>query len=261
MEIKKTSQKGIKNRCSVVISGNNIELTESSLVGKSPEYVKYSKNIWINKETGEYVEKVFTDKSKLSNIKSVRNSVKSIRRLINCNFFGDKDEYFITLTYAENMTDVKRLYLDLNKFIKKLKYRFPDLLYINVIEPQERGAWHCHILLKNVDVIDNDYIFSLWKHGFTYCSSVIGIENVGAYISAYLTNTKDKKYARLHMYPQNLKILRHSKNCKQPERLKMWASEFLNTFHNLRLKYVDSYQVLDNNRSINRVVYRSYVKE
>ena len=44
---------------------------------------------------------------------------------------------------------------------------------------------------------------------------------MGAYLGAYLGNELDdatgKKSSRLHLYPNNLKILRYSKTIKKPE--------------------------------------------
>ena len=63
--------------------------------------------------------------------------------MINNNFTGKPNELFVTLTYAKNMTDTKRLYTDMNKFIKRLKYKYKessDIDYLAVVEPQGRGA-------------------------------------------------------------------------------------------------------------------------
>ena len=53
---------------------------------------------------------------------------------------------FITLTYAENMTDLGQAVKDLNIYITSLRRDYPDLKYLARPEPQARGAWHWHIL-------------------------------------------------------------------------------------------------------------------
>lgn len=221
-------------------------------------------NIYVNLETGEYKEKVksILNKYKQCNLKSIKQSIKYIRRVINCNFFGELDERFITLTYADNMQDSKILYRDFEKFIKKVKYFLCDnnLKYINIIEPQGRGAWHCHILLKskNVAKLSDRKVFNLWGKGITYQSGLENISNVGAYLSAYLTNTKDKKGARLYMYKQHMKIMRCSRNCIKPIKLKMGYYEFKKRFKNLKLNFISSYDLISNDKIINSICYKHF---
>lgn len=191
------------------------------------EYRKISRNEMLNVVTGEIIDcKVSSTRE--DNQVSLRRTIKRLRDLINCNFFGDDNELFITLTYRENMSDYKRLYKDFDKFYKKLKRRYKDIefRYISVIEPQERGAWHLHVLLKGLNVeslyIPNDEVIArLWGHGFTKTERLKGVDNVGAYLSAYLTDLIDekgrkKKGARLYLYPSGLNIYRCSRNCRRP---------------------------------------------
>jgi len=261
MEFKENSKKVFTNYCNVVVAGRTIEATQTNNLFKSPVCKKIAKDKWLNIESGELIEKDnIYSKNKCSNIKSVKQTVKRIRNLINSNFFGMSDnEYFITLTYKENMTDSKKLYKDFDKFIKKLKYDNKDLLYIGVVEPQARGAWHVHLLLKNVNNIDNDYISSKWNLGYTYLTVLNNVDNVGAYLSAYLTNTSDKKGARLYLYPQNMNIFRCSRNCKRPFKEKLHYTKFFEKYNNLRLKYVRSYDLYNGLQKINSVIFKSYL--
>lgn len=185
------------------------------------------------------------------NMDSVRRSLKRIRYLVNANFRGKPNELFITLTYAENMTDTKRLYTDFDKFIKRLKYKYGSIDYINVIEPQGRGAWHCHLLIRFNDYqkmyIANQDLRDLWGHGFVRVNALSkqgqSISNIGAYLSAYLADIdltdpavkennisgevktvivdgKEKKYikgGRLVLYPTGVNIYRKSKGIVEPD--------------------------------------------
>jgi len=191
------------------------------------EYRKISRSQVINVVTGEVID-CEVSVTREDNQVSLRRTIKRLRDLINCNFFGDDNELFITLTYRENMTDLKRLYKDFDKFYKKLKRRYKDIefRYISVIEPQERGAWHLHVLLKGLNVdrlyIPNDEVIAkLWGHGFTKTERLKGVDNVGAYLSSYLTDLIDekgrkKKGARLYLYPSWVNIYRCSRNCMRP---------------------------------------------
>ena len=147
-------------------------------------------------KTGEII-KCEKSETRKDNTTSLKRTITKLRDLINCNFFGADNELFITLTYEENMTDYKRLYKDFDKFYKKLKYKFKDteFCYISTIEPQQRGAWHVHLLLKalNKDYlhIENSVIADLWGNGFCKTQRISNVDNVGAYLSAYLTDIID----------------------------------------------------------------------
>src|SRR5699024_3425633 len=99
---------------------------------------KLNSDEYVLLETGEIKE--FEKKENRSqSYNSLRQTFKRLRYLINNNFVGNKNELFLTLTYKENMTDPKKLYKDIEKFIKRLRYRFENestIDYINVVEPQ-----------------------------------------------------------------------------------------------------------------------------
>jgi hypothetical protein len=183
---------------------------------------------------GEIKEMKVSD-NKGDNLSSLKKTFKRLRRLIMNNFKGGDDQLWLTLTYAENMQDVKRLVSDFRQFIKKLRRKYGQLEYISVIEPQERGAWHYHVLLKTSDgsplYIENDDIYRKWKHGFTKTKRLSESDNVAAYVMAYLTdmdmnendeNAKSKKIVkgmRLHYYPSNMQFYRCSAGIKQPKEI------------------------------------------
>ena len=56
-------------------------------------------------------------------------------------------------------------------------------------EPQGRGAWHMHCIIIFDDIapfIPNNEIAKLWKQGFTKTTKLDNIDNIGAYLTAYL---------------------------------------------------------------------------
>lgn len=205
-------------------------------------------------DTGEVKEYNKID-NRAQDKESLRKTFKHIRELINTNFTGERNELCFTITYRENMTDPKLLYKDFEKFMKKLKYKYGSVDYINVVEPQGRGAWHCHILLKfnglKKAYIPNKDIADMWGHGFVKVKAIKkNIDNLGAYLSAYLgdielnddnlhqlfcdgvikqgqgINIKEVeidgvkkkiiKGGRLHYYPPGMNIYRCSRGIKQP---------------------------------------------
>lgn len=140
----------------------------------------------------------------------IRKTFKRLRALINTNVTDTRKCKFITLTYAENMTDSKQLMKDLSSFNKRFKRYISTLTdshgrnlnltyeYISVVEPQARGAWHAHIIYifnKQIKFIDNNVVYSLWnsgrsetKRGFTTTRKIDNVDNVGAYLTAYLAD-------------------------------------------------------------------------
>lgn len=155
--------------------------------------------------------------------KNIKRSKMSLQRLIKAN--EEKFKVFITLTFEENMADIKQANKLLSKFLNNMKNRyFSDLCYICIPEFQKRGAIHYH-LITNIDY-DNLKLFSqeekkiwdrrkskwqifktcfYWKYGY---SSVIKLENINivGYLSKYMTKDIDNRLFgfRRYTYSQNL---------------------------------------------------------
>ena len=61
--------------------------------------------------------------------------------------------------------------------------------YIVACEPQSRGAWHMHLIIifdRLAPFIPNATIETLWEQGFTKTTRLENIDNIGAYLTAYL---------------------------------------------------------------------------
>lgn len=229
-------------------------------------FKKISGDEMVDLRTGEIIKCNVSD-TREDNIISLKKTISRLRDLINCNFFGADNELFITLTYKDNMRDYRRLYDDFKKFYQKLKRRFKgvEFCYISVIEPQERGAWHVHLLLKALNkdslFIDNDSVVSkLWGHGFTKTKRLRGVDNVGAYLSSYLTDVFSekgkKKGARLYLYPAGVNIYRCSRNCKRPVEGKVVYNK-LSGMSNFKT-YEVSFGVYDENESCLNVIKKEF---
>lgn len=153
---------------------------------------KISKDRYLDKATG--IIKFFKHSDfRSDNVNSLRQTFAKLRNLINNNFCGGENELFITLTYQENQDNLEIVSKDFDRFIKKLRRYFEKsnkkTEYIAVREPQERGAWHIHLLLKSFDgelYIQKSELAKLWGHGFVNVKRLDGITNIGAYLTAYL---------------------------------------------------------------------------
>ena len=258
---------------------------------------KISKNEYVILSTGE-VQKFKNTKNRSECVKSLRRTFKSIRELINTNFLGFANELCFTITYKENITDPKVLYKDFDKFIKKLKYKYGSIDYINIVEPQGRGAWHCHILLRfnalKKVYIPNKEIAEMWGHGFVKVKAIKkNIDNLGAYLSAYLgdvelneenikecldtgaiktgdiLNVKEvevdgikKKFikgARLHFYPTGMNIYRCSRGIKRPTVSHMSYEKAKKIVGAATPTYSTCTLIQDDNQNtVNTIIYEQY---
>lgn len=258
---------------------------------------KINANEYILLSTGE-IKEFNKIQNRSQDKESLRKTFKHIRELINTNFTGAPNELCFTITYKENMTDSKLLYKDFEKFMKKLKYKYDDVDYINVVEPQGRGAWHCHILLRfnsfKKIYIPNKDIAEMWGHGFVTVKAIKqNIDNLGAYLSAYLGDVEldeDKlsdliydgvikigqtipvkeveidgvkkkfiKGGRLCYYPPKMNIYRCSRGIKQPIVSHMDYYEAKKIVGADTPTYSTRTVILDDNDEIlNSIIYEQY---
>lgn len=141
--------------------------------------------------------------------RSVGRTKQNLRNLINCNF--DENTSFLTLTFAENIRDVDQANYEFKKFKQKLERIYKRnnklLKYVTVIEFQDgktyvdkygnvckgtgRGAVHYHILLFDAPYINWKEISSKWANGFICINKCDDIDNMGAYLSKYMTKEND----------------------------------------------------------------------
>lgn len=233
----------------VVQAGHVLEISHSTQQALGLANIKrISKDHYIYTDTGE-IGTYRNGETKAETLESLRRTLHRLRMIINANFEGGESELFITLTYTENMTNRKRLYSDYEAFTKRLRRRYPNLELLAITEPQKRGAWHLHVLAKDTTgarlYIHYDEIRQLWGNGATDTRRLQDCDNVGAYLTAYLTNLdtpyvegmenskefqvveiegKKKAFikgARLHLYPAGMKIYRATKGIIRPTVEKM----------------------------------------
>lgn len=143
---------------------------------------------------------------------SLVKAKKNLRRLINANVdqWGETTK-FLTLTYSENFQDIKQSNYNFNKFIKRINYQLDiKLKYSCVIEFQKRGAIHYHLVTYNLPYIDSKILEEIWSHGFIKVNKVDEVDNVGAYVTKYMT--KDNRDPRL----EGEKCYFNSRGLKKP---------------------------------------------
>ena len=207
---------------------------------------------YVDLRTGDIREFVRTE-NRSQGLNSIRQTFKKLRYLVNKNFRGALNELFITLTYRGELQTRDHLKVgnDYKNFLKRLKYEFKGISTIDaikVLEPHESGNWHMHVLLRFNDLekvyIANEDLKEIWGNGWVTVNSLRDVDNVGAYVSAYLADVevseddakhleghpdliekevdgKKKKFvkgARLVFYPPGVNLYSKTKGIEYPNR-------------------------------------------
>lgn len=207
-----------------VITGDIVEVYEYS------KYLKGRGGAHRTLEKSEDVEQILKNYANTNQRRRDR-----VRRLACCNFDAKYDKFF-TLTFKDNLTDVKEANYLFMKFIQRLKYKFgKDIKYLGVIEFQNRGAVHYHVL-SDIPYIPQKELQELWGNGFVYINAINHVDNIGAYIIKYMT--KDNTDERL----QGLKAYFYSRNLKRPEEI---VNHNLKEFDKIEKKILDKYNLLN----------------
>lgn len=244
--------------------------------------LKIDSNRYVVKSTGEIKYYEHTETRNQSE-NSIKQTMKKLRYLINANFSGLKNELWATLTFKD--TNIAKhpslIYKEFNKFIKRLNYKYKEKLdYIAILEPHgvrskdisEWHGFHLHLLLKSNSA--NLYIpcqefEQIWGLGFCRIERLKNIDNIGAYLSAYLTNaeftdtgSQEKKYikgSRLWLYPRGVRIYRKSKGIKYPKRSKM-SYRVARELIGIAPHYSKTYKIKNDNFE-NTIIFEQYNKK
>lgn len=185
----------------LIVSGNVAELYNYEL-----PVVRDRKNNFL----GRAGQTTTTEEQKRQNrVKRAQRARQNVRRLVNANF-SNKSK-FITLTYSDNKTDLKAANRDFTLSIKRFnRFLGHPVKYVAVPEFQKRGAVHYHVIM-DCPYIPQKKIAELWGHGFVKINRIDNIDNVGAYLTKYMT--KDLDDERL----AGVKCYFRSYNLKKPE--------------------------------------------
>lgn len=271
-----------------------VEVQHMEKMNRKNNIKKINKDEYVDISTGEIKEFQHSE-NRQQNYNSLRQTFKKLRYLINNNFVGQANELHVTLTYKKNMTDTKQLYEDFDKFMKRLRYKYKkdsSIDYLSVVEPQGRGAWHCHVLIRFNDLdaifIKNKDLKELWGLGFVTIRSLKEVDNIGAYLSAYLADVeladdtdvktvltavsekreiktkivdgKEKKFikgGRLHMYPSGMNLYRKSKGVIEPDREEMKFKDIKKVVGSAKPHYQKAYHI-ENDDFENTISFLQY---
>jgi len=219
----------------LIVSGNQVEMFNY----KQPVWRDFTKDekkkTDVKKEPKQLdmLEKIEYEIKKMEF--SVQRTKTQIKRMVNSNPELNK---FMTLTFADSMTDLKQANYLFNQFAKRMSYRFPDFEYLAVPEFQKDidfhgrkklngGSIHYH-LLCNLPYIEMNGLEYIWGQGAVNIRKIGRVNNLGSYMSKYL----GKELFNGRMF--NKKKFFRSQTLKQPVELISWyAMMFANKFLSL----------------------------
>ena len=275
-------------------TGNITEVRYCTAIRGCP-IEKLDKDTFIDLSTGEIRDFEHHEK-RLDDLDSLSQSLKRLRELINCNVTDSVAAKWITLTYAENMRDSVRLYKDFKIFNARLRYWLKsNYEYIAVAEPQKRGAWHLHVFLlfsTKAPFVHFEVIKKAWGQGAVSIKALDNIDNVGAYLTPYLTDLSlqeatdgdsvkakkgfrivtetgengeqtSKAYikgGRLKFYPAGFRLYRASRGIKRPVITECTESEAMRFVGHAPLTYEKTIRLYNEigNETVNVINYRQF---
>lgn len=190
---------------------------------------------------------------------SLARTRNELRRKILANFTNESK--FVTLTFAENVTDLDRANGEFKKFIQRLRRRYGNFKYVAVIEFQKRGAVHYH-MISNLTYVKKAELAEIWQNGFVQINRIKHVDNVGAYVIKYMT--KDTADPRLN----GRKAYLASRNLDEPieyageiaeqllaqlikEKEPVYSSEYESEYNGL-VKYTEYNLTRENQKTENR---------
>ena len=222
------------------------------------EHLNISNENHVKKEENNANE----DDKILNYYRTQKRRKETLRRLI-CTNFNKNDSKFITLTFRDNIRDVKVANKEFKKFIQRLNYFIQKkdlefkLKYVSVIEFQDKnrnGVVHYHIIC-NIPYIPKKFIADTWGQGFIKINRIDNVDNLGAYVTKYMN--KDIDDDRL----MGLKAYNCSKGLKRPIEVKNWCNckkvEELKKIFNIDTKK-PVYSAKYTGKEVGQVIYKQF---
>lgn len=185
-------------RFRAVLSGNMLELYEFE------DAILYG----FSATKGKILRDREEDNGEDSRKRARYRSRAMVKRLVNCNFGMWIDAFgkpylskFLTLTFRDNIQEVKEGNKQFTLFIKRLNYiafesKKSVVQYLSVIEFQPKsGRVHYHVALFNLPFIPQyiDVFNQAWDRGFLWIERIKNERYAANYITKYMTKEHDDR--------------------------------------------------------------------
>lgn len=89
-------------------------------------------------------------------------------RELGYNSFDFEHSVMLTLTFAEQTTNLEDAHYKFKKFIQRINSHYDNFRYLATFSRQTNGNWHYHLLCNFKPSIRNEAVADLWQHGYTY---------------------------------------------------------------------------------------------
>lgn len=237
----------------IVISGNIVEVYK---------YEKgYLKGFTLSDSEREnkgrrsdYMSDNYTEHRK----QALQRASRDLRRLINANVNQYGKEFtakFVTLTFGENVTDLKIANKEFRLFIERLNYQLfktkkANIKYSVVVEFQKRGAIHYHVIFYNIPYIKYDKFAEWWGNGDITINKIKEVDNIGAYVTKYMT--KDNSDERLQGQKSYFNARGLIKPTEETDKKKVEA--FADALPVEKMNYSSCFE----NEHLGKIVYKQY---
>jgi len=182
-----------------ILGGDNLVKKynkKAVLSGNIIEFYEYEKDIFFGfecrneKGRGSNMPNKSEDDKKRYREQVLNRSRRDIRRLVNSNI--EINSKFLTLTFADNVSDLRVSNYEFKKFRQRLEDNLGiKLQYLAVPEFQKRGAVHYHVIIFNFPYVKNKQLQEIWGNGFVKINKIDSVDNVGAYVCKYLHKDLD----------------------------------------------------------------------
>lgn len=157
----------------MIVSGRFVEIYEyENAVGKGYACTRKGR-----------ASKATDDNKRVNRGKVASRARAKVMRTVNANPQLNK---FLTLTFAANVQNLDEAHHAFDVFMKRLRRFYATLQYVSVVEFQKRGAVHFH-LLCNLPYVDVAEVADMWGCGFVKLNRIDNVNNVGCYVSKYIT--------------------------------------------------------------------------
>ena len=118
--------------------------------------------------------------------RNLQRTRQQLKWLIDCN--TTQYTKFVTLTTADQSQDRDLMLKRINYFFKKLRRKLAKQTpYTYLLERQQSGAWHSHIILYLNDYIPQRWLQELWGHGIVDIRKLRNANDTARYVMKYVT--------------------------------------------------------------------------
>lgn len=182
------------------------------------------------------------------NLRSVQRAIRTFKNLVLTNATYNRFRRHIVLTYEGCMLEWERIAKDFKRFIKQLeKETDKHFSYLYIVEPDDRGSWHIHLILLGNEIDFNlaeDTVYKCWQHGSVCVRKIYDLYGLVQYFNVSYAPIKsgDKptkaqiKGSRVHFYPPNVRIFRRSVDTVQPKCQEITYGEAMQIIADFRMR-------------------------